>query len=112
MPAIGLGVREIRIRTKHAHRVVYLALDQRIYVLHAFEKKTRATPRRDIALARNRLADVLARRRGRDRITDTMAMKVHASRNNVFRDRGFGAAEAESLAPPCRSHAPPEPIDR
>ena len=38
--------------------------DEAIYVLHAFEKKTRKTRREDVDLARKRLGDVL-RDRGR-----------------------------------------------
>jgi len=45
--------------------VIYLAkFDEGIYVLHAFEKKTRKTRREDVDLARKRLGDVL-RDRGR-----------------------------------------------
>jgi len=41
-----------------------------VYILHAFEKKTRRTERRDIDLAKHRLAQVMKHReniRGRDR---------------------------------------------
>jgi phage-related protein len=53
MKTIGKGVRELCVRlTKGAYRVVYLAtLADAIYVLHAFEKKTQATPQKDIDLA-------------------------------------------------------------
>src|SRR5262245_7237965 len=53
MAAIGTGVREIRIRdAAGAFRVIYLATrEEAIYVLHALQKKTQATPRRDLALA-------------------------------------------------------------
>ena len=65
MPSVGTAVREIRIHTKGEHRVIYLAkFDEGIYVLHAFEKKTRKTRREDVDLARKRLGDVL-RDRGR-----------------------------------------------
>ena len=56
MPAVGVGVREIRIHTGREHRVLYLA--QRadaVFVLHAFEKKSNRTPQSDIKLARCRL---------------------------------------------------------
>ncbi|TPP06616.1 type II toxin-antitoxin system RelE/ParE family toxin [Rhizobium glycinendophyticum] len=57
MPTIGPGVREIRIReASGAFRVVYLAtLEDRVLVLHAFQKKTQATPKKDIELAIRRL---------------------------------------------------------
>ena len=57
MKTIGQGVREIRIREKSgAFRVIYLAtLADAVLVLHAFQKKTRTTPHKDIELAANRL---------------------------------------------------------
>jgi phage-related protein len=43
--------------------VFYVAkFEEAIYVLHAFEKRTRQTPHTEIVLARRRLADVLRRR--------------------------------------------------
>lgn len=57
MKTIGPGVREIRIRElSGAFRVIYLAtLPEAVLVLHAFQKKTQATPLKDIELAANRL---------------------------------------------------------
>ena len=57
MPSIGPGVREIRIReASGAFRIVYLAtLEDRVLVLHAFQKKTRATAKKEIELAIQRL---------------------------------------------------------
>ena len=57
MKTIGSGVREIRIRGEGgAFRVIYLAtLPDAVLVLHAFQKKTQATPQRDIDLAASRL---------------------------------------------------------
>lgn len=56
MPSIGQGVEELRVRDDTgAYRVVYTArLSDAVYVLHAFQKKTRATPKRDIDLAKAR----------------------------------------------------------
>jgi phage-related protein len=53
MAAIGRGVNEIRVRDEAgAFRVVYVAkLEDAIYVLHCFQKKTRRTARRDLELA-------------------------------------------------------------
>ncbi|MCY1441172.1 hypothetical protein D9M71_574760 [compost metagenome] len=61
MVTIGVGVREIRIReASGAYRVIYLAtLPDAVYVLHAFQKKTQATPRADIDLAATRLRELL-----------------------------------------------------
>ena len=59
MPTIGPGVREIRIHVAGAHRVFYVAtLAEAIYVLHAFEKKTRKTAARDLELGRERFAAI------------------------------------------------------
>src|SRR5213592_4820987 len=67
MPSVGPGVQEIRIHTDGEHRVVYVArFDEAIYVLHAFEKKTRKTRRADVDVAGKRFRDVLRdRQRGR-----------------------------------------------
>ncbi|HEX5677055.1 MAG TPA: type II toxin-antitoxin system RelE/ParE family toxin [Alcanivorax sp.] len=56
MRAIGPGAREIRIREAGgAFRIIYVVhLPKTIYVLHCFQKKTRATSRGDIELARQR----------------------------------------------------------
>ena len=58
MPTIGKGVEEIRIRDESgAYRVIYTArLADAVYVLHAFQKKTQATSKRDIDLAKQRFA--------------------------------------------------------
>ena len=63
MPSVGLGVREIRVHTGVEHRVLYLAkFAEAVYVLHAFEKRTRATSQRDVELARQRLRALLKQR--------------------------------------------------
>lgn len=65
MPTIGPGVEEIRVRdVTGAYRVIYTArLVDAVYVLHVFQKRTRATPRADIELAAQRFK-VLVRTRG------------------------------------------------
>lgn len=64
MPSIGLGVSEIRVRAGGIFRVFYVAkFAEAIYVLHAFQKKSRKTERADIDLARTRYRALLARRR-------------------------------------------------
>jgi phage-related protein len=64
MTTVGAGVYEIRIHTKLEHRVFYVAKhEEAVYVIHAFQKRTRQTREADIALARKRLADFLRQRR-------------------------------------------------
>jgi phage-related protein len=59
MKSVGRGVCEIRVRDKAgAFRVMYVAsFEKSVYVLHAFQKKTAKTARRDIELARSRYRD-------------------------------------------------------
>jgi len=68
MPSVGLGVQEIRIHTGSEHRVLYVArFAEAIYVLHAFERRTRRTPKDAVDLARQRLRSLInsrARRKG------------------------------------------------
>ena len=65
MSTIGKGVEEIRISDESgAYRVIYLARrTEAVYVLHAFEKKTQATSRRDLETARQRLSQIEGGRR-------------------------------------------------
>jgi len=59
MPLIGPGVKEIRIHVLGEWRVIYVAkLRDAVYVLHAFQKKTRKTSQRDIDLARQRYKQI------------------------------------------------------
>lgn len=53
VPSVGRGAYEIRIRDEvGAFRVMYVAkFPQAVYVLHAFQKKTRKTTKTDIDLA-------------------------------------------------------------
>ena len=63
MTTVGPGVREIRIQTELAHRVFYLAtFDEAVYVLHAFEKRTKKTPPHELTLARDRYRALLKKR--------------------------------------------------
>ena len=63
MPSIGPGVEELRVwDPAGTYRVVYTArLDDAVYVLHAFHKKTRTTSREDVALASKRFRDITGR---------------------------------------------------
>ena len=66
MATVGPGVAEIRLHAGTEHRVFYLAkFEEAIYVLHAFEKRSRQTPAAAIELARRRLAAVTQARAGR-----------------------------------------------
>lgn len=58
MQSLGAGVFELKDSDERAwYRVIYLAvIDDIIYVLHCFEKKSRKTVRRDLELASRRLA--------------------------------------------------------
>ncbi len=61
-------MQEIRIRTGAEHRMLYVAkFAEAVYILHAFEKQTRRTPKADLDLARQRLRALInqrARRKG------------------------------------------------
>jgi len=64
MSSVGSGVQEIRVHTGQEHRVFSVAkFEEGVYVLHAFEKKTRKTPKADLVVARSRLRELLSRRR-------------------------------------------------
>ena len=56
MRTVGAGAGEIRIKDEAGiYRVIYVTkFEEAVYVLHAFEKKTRKTRKADIALARAR----------------------------------------------------------
>lgn len=61
MPSVGSGVREIRVRDESgAYRVLYVAkFEEAVYVLHCLQKKTQATPKRDIDLAQKRYQELM-----------------------------------------------------
>ena len=64
LPDVGPGVREVRVHTGLEHRVLYVAkFTEGIYVLHAFEKRTRKTPERHLEIARARFRTLVLRRR-------------------------------------------------
>lgn len=59
MQVVGSGVKEIRIHILGEWRIIYVAKHQEaVYVLHAFQKKTRKTSRQDIDLARQRYKQI------------------------------------------------------
>lgn len=56
---VGTGVREVRIHVLGEWRVLYVAkFDDAVYVLHAFQKKSRKTRREDIEIARQRYRQI------------------------------------------------------
>lgn len=61
MPTVGAGAMELRVRDGSGEfRVVYVVkFSEAIYVLHAFQKKTRKTPRLDLELARARFCELM-----------------------------------------------------
>ena len=63
LTSIGPGVFELRDQDERAwYRVVYLSrINDVIYVLHCFEKKSREMPRKDFEKAKQRLKAVKAR---------------------------------------------------
>lgn len=59
MKAIGPGVREIRIHEGGEYWVIYVVhIDDAIYALHAFCKKSQTTLKADIEKARQRLRQI------------------------------------------------------
>jgi phage-related protein len=56
MTSVGPGAYEIRVRDEAGtFRVIYVSkFEHAVYVLHAFQKKTRKTPQADIELAARR----------------------------------------------------------
>jgi phage-related protein len=60
MTTIGRGVREIRIHHDGQYRVIYVAnIDDAVYVLHAFQKKTQKTRKQNVEIARRRLKEIV-----------------------------------------------------
>lgn len=61
MKSIHEKAHELRVKDKMgAHRIIYvLNLDDRILIPHAFTKKTRKTPQKEIELSIKRLKEIL-----------------------------------------------------
>ena len=61
MPTIGKGVEEIRIRDEAGiYRVIYTArIADTVYILHAFQKKTQATSKQDMDIAKERYKELM-----------------------------------------------------
>jgi phage-related protein len=69
MPTVGRGACEVRVRDQAgAFRVVYVAkFEDAVYVLHAFQKKSRKTSPSDLKLARQRYRDAQELTKGTSR---------------------------------------------
>ncbi len=65
MRSVGRGVCEIKISEGgQSFRILYIAkYAEAVYVLHAFEKKSQRTKKKDIEIAKKRLKDVESERR-------------------------------------------------
>lgn len=58
--AMGGGLMELRVRGKQEARVFYAFVrGNRIYLLHAFVKKGKTTPKKELDIARRRQAEIL-----------------------------------------------------
>ena len=67
MGGVGPGVREIRVHTALEHRVLYVAsFADAVYVLHAFEKRSRKTAKDDVKLARLRYRALVRQQQQRE----------------------------------------------
>ncbi|MFI5235982.1 MAG: type II toxin-antitoxin system RelE/ParE family toxin [Gemmatimonadales bacterium] len=66
MQTVGTGVREIRVRTGRAYRLIYWTEDREaMHVLHVFEKRSPKTSGLDLELARARLRHLRGHQTGR-----------------------------------------------
>jgi phage-related protein len=65
MESVGKGVWELKTADERTwYRVIYLTqIGDALYVLHAFEKNSRKTDKRDLEIAKSRLKSVLAQLR-------------------------------------------------
>lgn len=61
MPSVGKGVEELRVwDDSGTYRVIYVArLQDAVYVLHAFQKKTKATSKHDLEVAKTRYSEMM-----------------------------------------------------
>jgi phage-related protein len=65
LASVGRGVEELRVWDESGtYRLIYIArLEEAVYVLHAFQKKTQQTSQRDVALARARFEQLMRSRK-------------------------------------------------
>lgn len=63
MPSVGRGVYEIRVRAGGAYRAFYVSkFEEGIYILHAFQKKTRKTSPGDLKIGQQRYQQLIQER--------------------------------------------------
>jgi phage-related protein len=57
LPQIGKGINELRLRDQNGiYRIIYKCkVNECVYVIHAFKKKTQKIPEKEINLIKNRL---------------------------------------------------------
>lgn len=56
---MGDGLYELRVRGKQEVRIFYIfAKGSTIYLLHAFQKKTQTTPKKELETARQRQGEI------------------------------------------------------
>jgi len=68
MTSVGPGVIELRIHKQGEWRIIYVAKFQnRVSVLHAFQKKTQKTRKADIDLAQERYREVVHREKAKQK---------------------------------------------
>ena len=65
MPSVGKGVEEIRVRDEMGiYRTIFTArLAESVYILHVFQKKTQATSKSDIDIAKERYNELMRGRK-------------------------------------------------
>jgi len=65
MPTVGKGIEELRVWDETGtYRVIHIArFEEAVYVLHAFQKKTRTTSRHDVEVAKLRHVELMRGRR-------------------------------------------------
>ena len=64
MSIVGKGVEEIRIKTGEAYRIFYVArFAEVVYVLHACNKKTQKTSKKDLEIGKQRYQAVISLRK-------------------------------------------------
>jgi len=56
--SLGKGLFELRVRGTREIRIFYAFVENDIYLLHAFQKKSQQTPVKEIDLARSRLDNI------------------------------------------------------
>ncbi|OWF91081.1 hypothetical protein B4916_11765 [Yersinia intermedia] len=96
----GSGIIEIRLDdNSKAYRVVYIAkFEEKIYVLHSFQKKSQRTSQKDVNIIKVRYKEVIHERRTKmiDKI-DTASRHITTAGDNIFTDLGFADDKATQL---------------